>query len=246
MEQPFRRAPGYDFFKLIVAILLLILFLFLNGKATSQSPISISTPEINATIAPPSATSYSLSSTSISSPSPTTTKPAVSTQLPLPSRTTQDVSVSTGTLLSSSMETSSAVSTGPSLVSPTMTNVPEPTATPFASSTATLLPPSTSLPISGTSVDSACDSASSRSRLQTGRSATILRRLNFRSSAGIANNWLLTNIPGTKVEVIGGPQCVPHTSGAYVWWQIKLPNGQIGWSAEASQFGSFYFMEPGQ
>jgi hypothetical protein len=32
--------------------------------------------------------------------------------------------------------------------------------------------------------------------------------------------------------------------GAYIWWQIKLPDGQIGWSAEASQQGAFYFMEP--
>jgi hypothetical protein len=76
--------------------------------------------------------------------------------------------------------------------------------------------------------------------------ATILRRLNFRSSPGIENNWLLTNIPGTEVQVVGGPECVPHFTGAYVWWQIKLPDGQIGWSAESSQFGLFYFMEPSQ
>jgi len=29
-----------------------------------------------------------------------------------------------------------------------------------------------------------------------------------------------------------------------LWWQIKLPNGLTGWSAEASAFGKFYFMEP--
>jgi hypothetical protein len=74
--------------------------------------------------------------------------------------------------------------------------------------------------------------------------AVVLRRLNFRSSAGIGDNWLLTNLPGTRVEVVGGPDCQPHRTGAYIWWQIKLPDGQIGWSAEASQFGSFYFMEP--
>jgi hypothetical protein len=75
-------------------------------------------------------------------------------------------------------------------------------------------------------------------------SVIILRRLNFRSSPGIGNNWLRTNIPGTKVEVMGGPECIPHSIGAYVWWQIKLSDGQIGWSAEASQQGMFYFMEP--
>jgi hypothetical protein len=77
-----------------------------------------------------------------------------------------------------------------------------------------------------------------------GDHAVILRRLNFRSSPGIQDNWLLTNLPGTKVEVIGGPQCLPHFAGAYLWWQVKLPNGQTGWSAEGSQFGSFYFIEP--
>jgi hypothetical protein len=77
-----------------------------------------------------------------------------------------------------------------------------------------------------------------------GRSATILRRLNFRSSPGIRDNWLLTNIPGTRAEVVGGPECIPHSIGAYLWWQVKLPNGQIGWSAEASVLGAFYFMEP--
>jgi hypothetical protein len=76
--------------------------------------------------------------------------------------------------------------------------------------------------------------------------ATILRRLNFRASPGIRNNWLLTNMPGTKVQVIAGPECIPHFTGAYLWWQIKLPDGQIGWSAEASLHGPFYFMEPVQ
>jgi len=74
--------------------------------------------------------------------------------------------------------------------------------------------------------------------------ATIIRRLNFRSSPGIQNNWLQTNIPGTQVEIVDGPTCLPHFMGAYVWWQIKLPDGQIGWSAEASAFGGFYFIEP--
>jgi len=74
--------------------------------------------------------------------------------------------------------------------------------------------------------------------------ATILRRLNFRSSPGIQDNWLRTNVPGTRVEVIGGPECLPYVAGAYVWWQIKLPDGNVGWSAEGSAYGTSYFMEP--
>ena len=64
--------------------------------------------------------------------------------------------------------------------------------------------------------------------------AVILHRLNFRSSPGIRDNWLRTNIPGTQAEVVGGPECILYWTGAYVWWQIKLPDGRVGWSAEAS------------
>lgn len=74
--------------------------------------------------------------------------------------------------------------------------------------------------------------------------ATIQRHLNFRSSPGIRENWLLTNLPGTRIEVIGGPECVPYWTGAYLWWQIRLPDGRVGWSAEGSLQGSFYFIEP--
>jgi hypothetical protein len=60
-----------------------------------------------------------------------------------------------------------------------------------------------------------------------------------------AVDWILTNIPNTQVEIIGGPACTRYEyGGSYLWWQIKLPNGLIGWSAEASAFGKFYFMEP--
>ncbi len=90
----------------------------------------------------------------------------------------------------------------------------------------------------------ACNEALARSRLKLGNIATILRRLNFRSSPGIRENWLLTNLPGTQVKVIGGPECVPYGIGAYLWWHIELPDGRVGWSAEASLHGSFYFMEP--
>jgi len=75
--------------------------------------------------------------------------------------------------------------------------------------------------------------------------ANIVRPLNFRSSPGVLYNWILTNNPDTQVEIIGGPTCTRYQNGgAYLWWQIKLPNGLTGWSAEASAFGAFYFMEP--
>ena len=206
-----RRATGYDLFKLIVAILLLILFFLLNRRPTPQSSTLISTLNAKPTIVPVSSTSISLTSTSVPILTPTATNIAASTQTPLPSPTTTEISA------------------------PTATPLPSPSTTPVSS---------TSTPIAERPAATACDAASLHSRLQAGMSATILRRLNFRSSPGIQNNWLLTNNPGTKVEVIGGPECIPHSIGAYVWWQIKLPDGQIGWSAEASQQGMFYFMEP--
>jgi hypothetical protein len=105
----------------------------------------------------------------------------------------------------------------------------------------------TQTPEEGTaSTITACEAAVTRSRLQAGTTATILRRLNFRSSPGIRDNWLRTNIPGTQVEVMSGPECVPYVSGAYLWWQIRLPDGEVGWSAEGSIYGTFYFMEPSE
>jgi len=267
--EPSRRAPGYDLFKSIVAILLLILFFLLNTRVPAQSPTPISTlvsdplssPQgattpaqregasplrASSTTIPASATSLSLISTSSPLTSPTATQAAVATQASFPSPTRTMASALTVTPLSEPTQTSATIPTQTPLASPTVINVPEPTATPLPSPTATPATSSTSTPIAGTPLASACESSSSRSRLQNGMNATILRRLNFRSSPGIRDNWLRTNLPGTNVQVIGGPQCVPHFTGAYVWWQIKLPDGQTGWSAEGSQFGSFYFMEPSQ
>lgn len=113
-------------------------------------------------------------------------------------------------------------------------------------STTTSEPDATATPIPATSPhETACELAGSRSRLQVGTNATIVRRLNFRSSPGIQDNWLRTNNPGTAVKIVDGPVCLPYASGAYVWWQVQLPDGQVGWSAEGSVHGTFYFVEPG-
>jgi hypothetical protein len=221
-----RRATGYDLFKLIVAILLLILFFLLMRRATPQSPALIST------LATPALTASAVP-TLLANAQPTTV-PASSTSVSLTSTSAQ---------IPTPTATNVATSTQMPLPSPTATNISAASATPLPSPTATSIS-STFTPMADTPAATACEAASAHSRLQTGMNVTIVRRLNFRSSPGIGNNWLLTNIPGTRVEVVGGPECIPHSIGAYVWWQIKLPGGQIGWSAEASQYGSFYFMEP--
>jgi len=139
----------------------------------------------------------------------------------------------------------------PPTTTPLPTKTPPPTITPTQAATLTPSPmaQSTDEPLPTPIIEIPSDlkdcQVIARSQLQIGMKATILHRLNFRSSPGIFNNRILTNIPGTQVEVLGGPACTRYQNGgAYLWWQIKLPNGLVGWSAEASAFGSFYFMEP--
>jgi hypothetical protein len=228
-----RRASGYDLFKLIIAIILLILFFLLRSNVTPQAPSPIST-----LLSSPSTTLLAKPTTSSSS---STLLLLTATSIPALSPTQTNISKPTGTAFPESTTTRVVLSTQTPLPSPTITIAAESTVTLPPSFTET--PMASSTPTPGTAVASACNTASSRSRLQAGMSIIILRRLNFRSSPGIGHNWLRTNIPGTRAEVLSGPECIPHSIGAYLWWQIKLPDGEIGWSAEASQQGTFYFME---
>jgi hypothetical protein len=82
-------------------------------------------------------------------------------------------------------------------------------------------------------------------RLKVGMTARVTTNLHFRSSAGIAaGNLVHSNLSGTKLEIIGGPVCVPYNGRAYLWWNVKQPDGATGWSAEGSLTGKFYFLEP--
>jgi hypothetical protein len=195
------RASFYDLFKLIVAILLLLLFLFLIwGQKPQPSLLNLTTsttPHTTLTVATPSSTSAPL----------------------------------TATLSATSLPTATSMPTFTSTVIPSPTESPVPE---------TLPTPIVEIP----SDKNVCE-AISRSQLQVGMKAIIVHIVNFRSSPGVLNNWILTNNPNTQVEVIGGPACTRYKNGGtYLWWQIKLPNGLTGWSAEASAFGAFYFMEP--
>ncbi len=227
METP-TRAPGYDFFKLIVAIFLLILALILMWASPPQSSTALLiTPSValqpSPTAGPASPTSPPLTATA-STIGTNTSEPSAT---PLPSSTSPP---STATALP--------------VPSPTETSLAEPTATPLPLPTATPMPQATTTPGTAASEAAACNAALARSHLKIGEIAIILRRLNFRSSPGIGDNWILTNLRGTQVKVIGGPQCAPYWKGAYLWWQIELPDGRAGWSAESSLRGTFYFMEP--
>lgn len=222
------RARVYDLFKLIVAILLLLLFLWLLQRSTARPFASAPT----LTPFPPPTNVNPILSAGTATPGPPTS-PAQSNPPALVASLASPTSPPPS--LTPASEASPPVSptpTAPASFAPTGTQPPSgvPTLTPMGTSE--------------TPTIAACDETASRSRLQPGMTAVILRRLNFRSSPGIRDNWLRTNLPGTRVEVVAGPECVPHLSGAYVWWQIRLPAGEVGWSAEGSIHGTFYFMEP--
>jgi len=191
------HAPYYDLFKLVVAIILLIIFLLLiwpqlEGSAQPALPAITSTPL------------------------PPTTKAVSPTQTSIPPTKTA-----------------------------TPTDVPTQTSSPIAPPTETITDEPLPTPIVEIPSEPAACAAYSRSQLQIGTKAAIIRRLNFRSYPGLFKNLIRTNEPGVEVEVVGGPACTRYREGgAYLWWEIKLPDGLTGWSAEASAFGAFYFMEP--
>ena len=210
------RTPLYDLFKLVVAIILLLIFLFLlfSNRSSQARQLQVANP----TMPPPPATPSTTLKASV------TTVPASSTPIP-----------PTATLIPANTSTPM----------PSSTNLATLTDTPIPSATESPVPETLPTPIVEIPSDQNVCEAVSRSQLKIGMQALINRKVNFRSSPGIFNNWIKTNLPNTQVEVIGGPSCTRYENGgAYLWWQVKLPDGRIGWSAEASAFGKFYFMEP--
>ena len=81
-------------------------------------------------------------------------------------------------------------------------------------------------------------------RLEVGLSARTIGDLNLRSSSGVENSLLLTIPVNVQVNISGGPVCVPDGYGAHLWWEVVLPDGSTGWSAEGSYVGKNYFLEP--
>ncbi len=82
-------------------------------------------------------------------------------------------------------------------------------------------------------------------RLVSGGKAKVISNLNFRSSPGLyKNNWIRTNPVGTILVVLGDTECTSYDFGSYRWWKVEMENGDVGWSAEGSATGSWYFLEP--
>jgi hypothetical protein len=66
----------------------------------------------------------------------------------------------------------------------------------------------------------------------------------MRREASIDATIIQTNATKTQVEIIGGPVCTPVGDRAYLWWQIRLPGGAEGWSAESPLNEASYLLEP--
>lgn len=114
--------------------------------------------------------------------------------------------------------------------------VPEPT---VSAPTATLEPTVAASPAAAGECGAAAPT-----RLEVGKSARVTSNLNLRSAPGISDNLIRVSLVGTTLKVIGGPQCLPYAGGVYRWWKVEAPDGVQGWSAEATLNGGMYFLEP--
>ena len=81
-------------------------------------------------------------------------------------------------------------------------------------------------------------------RLVGGQQAEALRDVNFRSSPGVSENWIGSLFAGDQVTVMGDTACTPYGSGAYLWWQVERADGSTGWVAEAKVNSPTYFLAP--
>ncbi len=201
-----RRWINYDWFKLIVALILLVIFILLllsqSQKAVSETPAS------------PVATAANLAE-ALPTASPTLPQPTA-TSIP-PTETSQ----------------------------PTPTLAPSPTTQPTAVPTQAPTPtPPAAQPTPAPQAASGDCSKALPTRLDVGKKAQVLFNLYLRKDPGMEKTVILTSLPGNRLDIIGGPVCVPYGAGVYRWWNVKAATGETGWSAEGSLTGKDYFLDP--
>jgi hypothetical protein len=203
-----RRWINYDWFKIIVALILLVIFIILQVQGSNMG--------IGATSTPPVALASTLEATQTASPTPT---------LPQPSSTAQ---------LS---ETTLPATTQPPTQTPTLKATPVPTQAPTA--TAQTVQPTHTVQTTPGDCSKALPT-----RLAVGMNAKVLEDLNLREEAGMDKAIIYVSLPGFTLEIVGGPVCIPYADELYRWWNVKTGTDQIGWSAEGSSKGLYYFLEP--
>ncbi len=224
MDTP-RRWINYDTFKLIVALILLILLIVFIFQAqrpgtiagiepTPVTQVSIATSPPQPTQTPVSTPTVLPTATQLPPATPTTAPPASATPESLPSPTTAQMPTATPEATSSPTEAPTAT--------PAVLDTPAPAATAAAVDCPLALP----------------------TRLKVGDNARITTNLNLREEPGIGKKLVRTNPTTTQLQIIGGPVCTPYKGSAYLWWNVQLPDGVTGWSAEGSATGKFYFLEP--
>lgn len=211
-------APGYDLFKLIVTIVLIVILLLMLLRGCASLPAAPAPVEQNVTPdlteAPPSFVETEVTSLAVESETPT-----------VPAATATDVTEpSTATAMPTDSEPAPTATAAPTEAEPVSTEAP-------------------TAAVEAASAGDSCNT-SVPSRLSVGERAQVVQRLNMRSDASITAPILGTNPIGTEVEIIGGPVCTPVGDNAYLWWQIRLPDGSEGWSAEAPLKDPIYLLEP--
>lgn len=210
-----KYAPGYDLFKLIVAVILTIILILLL-LAEKQSRFEELSLLLTATerVALPTMTVQ-----------PSSTPLATFTTEPT---STLAESTSTSALTASPEPTAVSVEPAPTIVAATPAT-PEPTPTESVAA----------------SDPNGCPS--NLTQIQVNNKVIVNDWLNFRTGPGLHNEIQRTNRPGTEMEVIGGPVCTViggDPPRGYLWWNVRMEDGQEGWSAEAPLNFPNYFLEP--
>ncbi len=223
-----KYAPGYDLFKLIVAVILTIILILLllresqqrftglNLMGTASSPTEEAVSPTT-TLQPPAALTPSITS----SPTKASISPPTETSTPTPLPPSTEL-----------------IPTEPTLIEPTPTeSIPiEPP------------PPAVPVPTESTPLVDSNECPSNPTRIRVGATVRVLDWLNFRIGPGLASPIQRTNRPGTELDVIGGPVCTIRGTGndrrAYLWWNVRMKDGREGWSAEAPLNFPNYFLEP--
>ena len=244
-----RRWIAYDWFKLIILLILLALLIFVT-----QNPITSSAGAETAGTGVPDATVTATSAAVAAAPATATQPAAPSATVAVPSATTAGATASptaaptattvsaTATTVSATATTVAATATAPAEPTATLAAQPSPTPSPEAGQPTPTPTPAAAQPATGSgTVD--CSKAAP-TRLAIGKQALVSANLYERSAAGLDKPVLQTNLPGQKLDIIGGPVCTPYGSGAYQWWNVKTSAGVTGWSAEASLDGKTYFLQP--
>ena len=217
-----RYAPGYDLFKLIVAVILTIILILL---LLQESRLHYAGLSITDTASSP--TEKAALSTTTSQPLPDSTStaiPLLTSTGPIPTHT--PLVESTPTVLNS---------TEPTLVESTPTE------------SSPIETPTESVPTQPISASDTKQCPANPTRLQAGATVRVLDWLNFRTGPGLQYEVQRTNRPGTELEVIDGPVCTVKGSDpprAYLWWSVRMKDGREGWSAEAPLNYPNYFLEP--